>query len=84
MHQWHKLSKEAKYTAISRTTSFKFVNVIAVEDQQDEDDLEVTDVSLLQRRIAERRRMKNKFYRKRKESHSILMRIVKNPNASDE
>ena len=39
--------------------------------------------TLLQRRMAEKNRMNNILYKKRKVVHSILMRIVNNPSTSD-
>lgn len=83
IHQWNSLSNEAKYTAISRTTSYEYVNVSVDEANEDLHDLPDTNTTLLQRRIAEKNRMNNKLYKRRKESHSILMRIVHNPNTSD-
>ena len=56
-----------------------------MDDKADEDlqDLPDTNTTILQRRIAEKNRMNNKLYKRRKEAHSILMRIVNNPNTSD-
>ena len=83
IHQWNSLSTEAKYTAISRTTAFDYVNVMIDETNEDLHDLPDTSTTLLQRRIAEKNRMNNKLYKRRKEAHSILMRIVHNLNTSD-
>jgi hypothetical protein len=83
IHQWNSLSTEAKYTAISRTTAYDYVNVSVDKIDEDLHDLPDTNTSLLQRSIAEKNRMNNKLYKRRKESHSILMRIVHNPNTSD-
>ena len=78
------LSTEAKYTAISRTTVYQYVNLMIDSIDEDLHDLPDTYTTLLQRRIAEKNRMNNKLYKRRKEAHSILMRIVHNPNTSKE
>ena len=74
---------DTNYTAISRTSAYEYVNVMNDSTNEDLQDLPDTNTTLLQRRIAEKNRMNNKLYERRKEAHSILMRIVHNPNTSD-
>ena len=47
IHEWQKLSKEARYTAISRTTKYENVNVIIDSDDENEEELDDTNVTLL-------------------------------------
>ena len=54
IHQWNSLSTEAKYTAISRTTAYEYVNVMIDSTNEDLHDLPDTNTTLLQRRIAEK------------------------------
>jgi|688.fasta_scaffold757592_1 hypothetical protein len=74
------MSHRNRYTAISRTTSFDYVNVI----DEKQDDLPETDLTKLQRRIAEKRRMEDEIYKKRGLGLTILNGIIKNINTSDQ
>jgi ATP-dependent exoDNAse (exonuclease V) alpha subunit len=83
IHEWERMDKRLRYTAISRATSKELINVIkssGVEYSITAD----TNQTLLKRRQAEHKRCEKEIYRKRKQSLTIINSIVRYNNSSEE
>jgi hypothetical protein len=77
------MSPKMKYTAISRETRKKLINVMA-DKEQERASLPDTDYKKLKQRQKQDKQDKHPLHKKRKEALVIINRIIKGVNISDD
>lgn len=82
IHEWSRMDTKMRYTAISRATSKKLINVL---DETEHVLDEINDTEFKQVKLIEKRsnRMNDLMYNKRLKSMNIINRIIRN-GCSDE
>ena len=84
IHEWSKMDRKMRYTAISRATSKQNINVFDEDETTEEEELlQDTDFKKVNQRKKRMNRMKDGLYIKRMQSLSVINRIVRG-SVSDE
>jgi hypothetical protein len=83
IHEWGRMDTRRRYTSIGRATSKSLITVL--DDSKTKDKMiPDTEESILKQRIKRTNRMKDELYRKRMNALSIINKIVRNGNVSED